>query len=63
MCEQAAELIQPWLSQGWELEEVDIASDPSLFERYGVLIPVLKYRENELNWPFDAVSLAGFLGG
>ncbi|MDG2664842.1 glutaredoxin family protein, partial [Vibrio parahaemolyticus] len=32
-----------------------------LFSRYGVTIPVLKYQDSELNWPFDLEQLTHWL--
>lgn len=43
-------------------EEVDIIESDVLFERYGVLIPVLQHAdERELNWPFSELQLREFL--
>jgi hypothetical protein len=41
LCEQALALLQPWLAQGCTLQVVDISESDELFERYGLLIPVL----------------------
>jgi hypothetical protein len=40
---------------------IDIAFDDVLFSRYGVTIPVLKYNDAELNWPFDSEQLTHWL--
>jgi hypothetical protein len=75
LCEQALVLLQPWLQQrgeqgvqqreqgGWFLREVDISEADELFQRYGLIIPVLRHDSsgNELNWPFDADSISRFL--
>ena len=79
LCEQALELLQPFLQQGpqpflqqgdqqhrqgsWSLSEVDISEADDLFQRYGLIIPVLHHAAsgNELNWPFDAESVQRFL--
>ena len=49
------------LTQQLEIEVtvVDIAFDDTLFERYGVTIPVLNFQGNELelHWPFDSSQL------
>ena len=65
LCEQAAELVRPWIGQGWVCEVVDIADSDSLFERYGVHIPVLRREDSgeELYWPFGPEELARFLAG
>jgi len=44
-------------------QDVDIADDGSLLERYGARIPVLRRTDNgaELGWPFDAVAVVQFL--
>jgi glutaredoxin len=64
LCEEAEQLLHGaatrWPGLGWEV--VDIASDDSLFERYGWLIPVLACDgAGELRWPFDAEALEAFL--
>ena len=42
--------------------KTDISDCDALFERYGVRIPVLRHPDGrELDWPFDAAQLAGFL--
>ena len=67
LCEQAAALLQPWLAQGWSLHEVDISEDDALFERYGLIIPVLaieqagKEDQRELNWPFTGGDIAALI--
>ncbi len=60
LCELAEDLLR---ESGRDFELVDIAGSDALFERYGVTIPVLRRDDGqELNWPFDAVALAQFLG-
>ena len=56
--------MQPWLQQDWSVEEIDITGSEDLFQRYGLIIPVLRRKDcgRELNWPFDAALLAAFLG-
>jgi aspartyl-tRNA synthetase len=46
------------------LELVDVAESQPLFERYGLVIPVLRRCDNgaELHWPFDAEQVVAFLG-
>ena len=63
LCEQALALLQPWLDTGHSIEEVDISESDELFERYGVLIPVLRRPDTdaELNWPFDGDAVAQLL--
>ena len=63
LCEQALELLRLFPGSGWTLDEVDISDSDSLFERYGLTIPVL-HREDtgaELNWPFDSEDVARLL--
>ena len=55
LCEQALVLLQPLINQDCSVLEVDISESDSLFQRYGLLIPVL-YRPAtgaELRWPFS----------
>lgn len=65
LCDQARAIYQHTLSLDlYQVEEVDIANDDQLIERYGVRIPVLKQTgsNRELGWPFDAQQLREFLG-
>ena len=64
LCESAAAIVAEVSPQvgGIALEIVDIAESEALFERYGLLIPVLRHANgDELKWPFAAVSLRAFL--
>ena len=65
LCEQALELMQPLLAEGCRVREVDISESDELFERYGVLIPVLRREDSgaELNWPFDLEEVKDLLRG
>ncbi len=64
LCELAAALLVPWIERGWCVQEIDIAEDDGLFQRYSLTIPVLQRSDSgaELNWPFDAPALKAFLG-
>lgn len=46
-----------------ELQVVDIADDPELFDRYGTRIPVLRSENGdaELDWPFEPTDLLDFI--
>ena len=54
LCEQALELVQPLLGDRVRLRVVDISDSEELFQRYGLLIPVLRLAavDTELHWPF-----------
>ncbi|QOL24932.1 glutaredoxin family protein [Thalassotalea sp. LPB0316] len=70
LCEQALQLCLTQLSSG-QIRVVDILDDDdkepeqkgSLYDKYGVSIPVLKCLANdrELFWPFDELALQEFL--
>ncbi|MDE1232474.1 glutaredoxin family protein [Vibrio aestuarianus] len=60
LCEMAFELTQQ-AKISHQVDIVDIAFDDELFYRYGVTIPVLKYQQSELNWPFDLQKLLHWL--
>lgn len=48
---------------GFDFIKVDISDSDALFERYGVLIPVLQRPDGgELGWPFTLEQLAQFIG-
>ncbi|MCZ6617060.1 MAG: glutaredoxin family protein [Gammaproteobacteria bacterium] len=59
VCEQALDLLlsMPEL-QGFSLGVIDIALEPVLVERYGERVPVLSAGDSELDWPFDAKTVA-----
>ncbi|MDW1576485.1 glutaredoxin family protein [Vibrio sp. Vb2880] len=60
LCEMAFALVgQVGLAEQTDI--IDIAFDDVLFSRYGLTIPVLKYQESELNWPFDLEQLTHWL--
>lgn len=64
LCELAEKLLGDLSPQvgGIKLEIVDIADSNTLFERYGLLIPVLRHPDgDELQWPFTQESLQCFL--
>ena len=45
-----------------EYDKVDISESDELFQRYGLLIPVLQDPQGEeLRWPFDAADLGRFI--
>ena len=56
LCEQAEAVLH---AAGVTAEYIDIAEDETLFERYGMRIPVVRRTDNgaELDWPFDASAL------
>ena len=63
LCEQALELLRASQTQQMSIDEVDISESEQLFERYGVLIPVLRRVDTgtELNWPFTSQDIAKLL--
>ena len=66
LCEVAEQMFleEQALLPGLALEKVDISDNDELFERYGLLIPVLRRDDgSELRWPFDQQRLRQFLSG
>ncbi len=64
LCEIAEGMIAAELGSHDDItcEQVDIAGSDALFERYGLRIPVLQHPDRrELDWPFTAAELRGFL--
>ena len=64
LCEEAEARLMPFVKQGLQVELVDIAEREDWVETYGLRIPVLRRLDAavELNWPFDAETVAIFLG-
>lgn len=64
LCDVARQVYQSTLSQDFfEVQEVDVADEDALIERYGARIPVMRRLKDdtELNWPFDQQALMDFL--
>lgn len=64
LCELAKAMIEAQMGRagGMACEEEDISESDALFERYGVLIPVLQHPDQrELNWPFSPQQLQEFM--
>jgi len=64
LCEIAQDMVQQQHAAGIavNLTKVDISDSDDLFQRYGVLIPVLQHPDGrELNWPFSPSRLQQFL--
>lgn len=64
LCDQATEIIVNNMNpQKHQVDEVDIAYDDQLMDRYALLIPVLLEEGSgeELRWPFDTNQLLEFI--
>ena len=63
LCEQAKTLLYPLLQEaGWQLREVNIATDAQLQSLYGVRIPVVVSPDGrEKGWPFSAGQIRRLL--
>lgn len=64
LCDVARQVYQSILSpEFFEVQEVDVADEDALIERYGTRIPVMRRLKDdtELNWPFDQQALMDFL--
>ncbi|WAB99646.1 MULTISPECIES: glutaredoxin family protein [Pseudomonas] len=63
LCEVAESVLMPFVDHGLLVELVDIADSEALFERYGLIIPVLRRCDTsaELHWPFDPEQVVAFL--
>ncbi|PMJ91986.1 glutaredoxin family protein [Vibrio sp. 10N.261.55.A7] len=60
LCEMAHQLLSACNLES-DIEIVDIAFDETLFLRYGVTIPVVRFEQSELNWPFNSQELRTWL--
>ena len=64
LCEVAEGMLHEALAQVSDIQmrKEDISESDELFERYGLMIPVLADSGGrELRWPFDRAELAKFL--
>lgn len=60
LCNEARTLLEAACGDGFDA--IDIGWFGPLAKRYGVRIPVLRRDDGaELDWPFDAVTVARFL--
>lgn len=65
LCEEAWWLLAP-LSEPyqWHIEQLDISEQDDadqLIERYGLRLPVLRYQQHELDWPFTVEQVQCWL--
>ncbi len=64
LCELAENMLEGLCTRDGAVpyDKIDIASSDELFERYGLLIPVLAGPGgDELRWPFDEAELRRFI--
>jgi len=63
LCDDAVDLVSPFVGDGYRLQIVDVTSSLELKKRYGLKIPVLCRDDTgeELNWPFDQARVQAFL--
>jgi hypothetical protein len=64
LCELAEEMLVTLCKANPDIrfQKVDISDSDTLFERYGVRIPVLRDESGgELGWPFTAAQLEAFV--
>lgn len=63
LCEDAEQVLQPFVEQGLIVELLDIIDSPQWLERYALTIPVLRRVDNgqELFWPFDQQAVLQLL--
>jgi hypothetical protein len=63
LCEEAEAYIEEariQVSGDFELKRVEIADDPDLMEAFGVRIPVLRWEEQLMCWPFTSDDVTVF---
>lgn len=63
LCEEAEQVLQPFVDRGLIVELLDIIDSEQWLERYALTIPVLRRVDNgqELNWPFDEQDILKLL--
>ena len=62
LCEQAMDLLLANVSlAGWQLQALDIAYHDDLLQRFGSEIPVLRYQDRLLKWPFTPGQVQAWL--
>jgi len=60
LCDQAKEMLAPLLNaKNIQLNELNVRNDATLFEQYGLRIPVVIFEDgSEKGWPFTAAQIA-----
>lgn len=60
LCDQAKEMLVPLLgAKNIQLNELNVRNDATLFEQYGLRIPVVIFEDgSEKGWPFTAAQIA-----
>lgn len=64
LCEDAETLVAEVIREDYpdmRLTLIDIADDPSLMAAFGLRIPVLRWQNRLLEWPFTSDDIAKFL--
>jgi len=63
LCELAEAEVMPLVNHGLQVELIDIADNASLYDRYSLMIPVLRRVDTgaELAWPFDTEQVVAFV--
>ena len=64
LCHEARQMVEDALVDFRGLVsfcEIDIADDSELLATYGTRIPVLRYRESMLFWPFEPSEISNLL--
>lgn len=62
LCEQAEAMVLRVAPQA-EIRRIDIAEYDELLERWAERIPVLRYGNSELCWPFSLLDVQAMLRG
>lgn len=62
LCEQAESLLKDYCHQyGMSYKKVDIVDDEKLLEQFRTSIPVVRYHNRTICWPFNVIELNQFL--
>lgn len=63
LCDEAEQVLQPFVAQGLVVELLDIIEYSEWLERYALSIPVLRRVDTgqELHWPFDQQAVLQLL--
>lgn len=61
LCEEALFMLKSLELNDSIVEEIEISDSDQLMERYGIRIPVLAIKDQELGWPFSVDELKNFI--
>lgn len=62
LCENAESLLKDFcLRYPYQYQKIDIVDDEELYQQYKLTIPVIRFKGNEIGWPFSIAEIETFI--